>query len=246
MNRCRYRNAMRIEIGRFCHRAGLALACLILAACTSGDAPDYRYRLTVEVATPEGLKTGSSVIQVRQRMVRSSSAPSDSGVSRSVRGEAVAVDLPGGQTLFALLRSVHSVDWAANLMQTLAPNTQEETFEQELDNMLALKSEIVLPRMFPPVGHLPERTAYPMFVTFGDIDNPASVERVDPDDLAATFGEGFEIKRITVQMNDDLVTTGILKRLRWYYRGHENLRTEDFPEGFPVGDFNGLFRTGFE
>tara|TARA_R110002072_G_scaffold38314_28_gene111150 strand:+ start:3980 stop:4486 length:507 start_codon:yes stop_codon:yes gene_type:complete len=121
----------------------------------------------------------------------------------------------GGQTLFALLRSVHSVDWAANVMQTLAPNTNDETFEQELDNMLALKGEIVVPRMFPPVGHLPERTAYPMFVTFGDLSEPTSVRQVDPDDLGGTFGEGYSLKRITVEITDDPLIFGIEERLTW-------------------------------
>ena len=80
-------------------------------------------------------------------------------------------------------------------------------------------------------------------VTFGDLDDPTSVEEVDPDDLAATFGEGVSLKRITVQMTDDLVTTGIEERLGWLGKIREmNLSLEDFPEGFPVGDFSGLFR----
>jgi hypothetical protein len=41
-------------------------------------------------------------------------------VERGVRGEAVAVDLPGDKTLFALLRSDNTVEWASNVVQTLA------------------------------------------------------------------------------------------------------------------------------
>ena len=233
---------MIIRVALSWQTAFLACACLILSACEDDEPPTYRYRLTVEVNTPEGLKTGSSVIQVRQRMVRSSSAPSHSGVSRSVWGEAVAVDLPGGQTLFALLRSVHSVDWAANLMQTLAPNTQEETFEQELDNMLALKGEIVLPRMFPPVGHLPERTAYPMFVTFSDLSAPTSVKQVDPDDLENTFGEGYSLERITVEITDGPVTTGIVERLEWLPQTTGTLLYH--PRDTPIGDLPLEYQVG--
>ncbi|MDJ0978885.1 MAG: hypothetical protein QNI87_10130, partial [Erythrobacter sp.] len=49
------------------------LALLALSGCTGADdpTPDYRYRLRVEVETPEGLKTGSSVIAVEQRLGRS-------------------------------------------------------------------------------------------------------------------------------------------------------------------------------
>ena len=82
-----------------------------LSACGLTDnlvddrTPNHRYRLTVEVETPEGLKTGSSVIQVEQSLGRAGGAPASSQIYRKVHGEAVAVDLPDGLTLFALLRS---------------------------------------------------------------------------------------------------------------------------------------------
>ena len=49
----------------------LSAICSTVAVALAGcgdvlgrDLPSYRYRLTVEVNTPEGLKTGSSVIEV--------------------------------------------------------------------------------------------------------------------------------------------------------------------------------------
>jgi hypothetical protein len=69
--------------------------------------------------------------------------------------------------------------------------------------------------MWPRVGHLAERPAYPMLVTFGDEADPTSVTLVDPDDLAATFGAGVKLRRITAELTDDPVTTGIEKRLGW-------------------------------
>jgi hypothetical protein len=225
--------------------SGWVMLCLALAisACASDDtAPDYRYRLTVEVETPEGLKTGSSVIEVKQRLVRAGSSPANMAVERRVRGEAVAVDLPGGRTLFALLRSDNNVDWASYVMQTLAPHSESETFAQQLDNMLLLEGEIVLPRTFQPVGHLEERSAYPMLVTFGDLDDPASVERVDPDDLAATFGEGVSLKRITVQVTDDPVTSGIGQRLGWLNRTKGTLLSR--PRDTPIGQLPIEYQVG--
>ncbi|HBM06154.1 MAG TPA: hypothetical protein DD369_11230, partial [Erythrobacter sp.] len=100
-----------------------------------------------------------------------------------------------------------------------------------------------VPRHFSRADQVNKRSAYPMLVTFGDLDDPASVERVDPDDLAATFGEGVRLKRITVQITDDPVTSGIEQRLGWLGNIREmNLSNEDFPEDFPVGDFSGLFQ----
>ena len=200
----------------FLSAIGVLATVFTLSACGSSDGPpDYRYRLKVEVHTPEGLKTGSSVIQVTQRLVRPGSSPAGTAVERRVKGEAVAVDLPGEKTLFALLRSDDDTSWAYRVMQTLAPDVEGESFEQQLDDMLELKGEITLPRMFPRHGPIDERSAYPMLVTFGDINDPRSVQQVDPDNLAASFGDGIVLKRITVQITSDPVTTGIEERLRW-------------------------------
>jgi hypothetical protein len=193
-----------------------ALAVSFLAGCAVAEdkAPDYRYRLTVEVETPEGLKTGSSVIEVKQALVRAGSSPANQAVERRVRGEAVAVDLPGGKTLFALLRSENDPDWANRIYVLLEPEKKQD-FEDALDDALEITGERTLPRMWPANVIMPRRSAYPMMVTFGDPADPTSVAEVDPDDLAATFGDGVKLKRITVELTDDLVTSGIEKRLGW-------------------------------
>jgi len=85
--------------------------------------------------------------------------------------------------------------------------------EGRFDAALNLDGPTELPRTYPAYKFIDERSAYPMLVTFGDLDDPASVERVDPDDLAAIFGEGVALKRITVQLTDDPVTTGTRMRL---------------------------------
>ena len=221
-----------------------ALLCACLASCGFADeTPDYRYRLTVEVDTPEGLKTGSSVIEVRQSMGRSAMNPAGRKINRRVSGEAVAVDIAPGQTLFALLRSDNNVDWASYVMQMQAPKLAGEPWEERFDNMLLLEGEITLPRTWPPVGHLEERSAYPMLVTFADLNDPTSVALVDPEALAASFGEGVSLRRSTVAITEDPVTEGIEERLGWWDTVYEmGLSSEQFPENIPVGDFKGLFK----
>ena len=78
--------------------AGAAAA--VLGGC-GGSSASYRFRMTVEVETPQGLKTGSSVMEVR--LTRGMAIGDSSGVGSSVRGEAVVVDLPDGP-LFVLLQ----------------------------------------------------------------------------------------------------------------------------------------------
>jgi hypothetical protein len=230
------------------------LAGLILASCSPPEdsTPDYRYRLTVEVETPEGLRTGSSVIEVRQSMGRSAGSGFGKKIMRRARGEAVAVDLPGGRTLYALLRSDDNVDWATNVMQMLAPEIEGEPWEDVFDNVLLIEGEVEVPRTWPPIAPFGERSAYPMLVTFGDESDPTSVARVDPDDLASTFGEDYELGGVTVELTDDPVTTGIEKRLGWLdsYRTRwldgtstisEDLTTDDLTAHLSAGSFSTEF-----
>jgi hypothetical protein len=243
-------------VARIIQAAWLALAALVLSGCGIADdkAPDYRYRLTVEVDTPEGLRAGSSVIQVQQSLGGAASAGGLAGgqIYYEARGEAVAVDLPGGRTLFALLRSDDNIDWAAGVMQGLAPKSQGESWAESFDNVLLINGVVEVPRMWPANATLPERSAYPMLVTFGDVADPASVARVNPDDLAAIFGEGVTLKRITVALTDDPVTTGIEQRLGWMdaYRNRwfdgnrtivEDLTTDDLTAHLTAGSFSTEF-----
>lgn len=240
------------DMARILQAAWLALAALTLPACAAAEedpTPDYRYRLTVEVDTPEGLRTGSSVIEVQQGMGRTTMDGYGPVVRYRIRGEAVAVDLPGGKTLYALLRSGNDVDWATRVVPFLSPDQDDEN---PLDDVLLMEGKQEVPRTWPPVGHLSERPAYPMMVTFGDEGDPTSVTLVDPDDLAASFGEGVKLKRITAELTDEPVTTGIEKRLRWMngYRGkwfnggptsYEDLATDDLSAHLSAGNFSTKF-----
>ncbi len=229
------------------------LAALMLAGCgmIGDDTPTYRYRMTVEVETPEGLKTGSSVIEVSTDRASEYTIPTPGKVTNRVRGEAAAVDLGERGVLFALLRSESEVDWAGRVMFLLAPegSLDGDEFLGRFANMLDMTRPIDLPRTFPDVGHLKDRPARPMLMTFRDLADPTTVEKVDPDNLAATFGDGVSLRRITVQMTDDPVTTGIEERLEWmdeYRNRHfddsstvsEDLTTDDLAARLSAGSFS--------
>lgn len=180
-------------------------AALSISSCAP-SLPDYRYRLTVEVDTPDGLRSGSSVIQVASHVSSQYSlAPGD--VTTQISGEAVAVDLPGGKTLFALLSKPGSAEGAnAYALDALIPRPWVGSNEYVANvNVLAKRRD---------VGALPVKD-WPMLVTFRDTDAPASVRSVDPLDLTEEFGSAMKIRRITVQVTSDRVTTGIGKRLKW-------------------------------
>lgn len=214
-------------------------AALVLSGCSLFDeTPTYRYKLTVEVNTPEGVKSGSSVIEVDTHIASENAFPTPGLLSFKVRGEAVAVDLPNGQTVFALLRSETDVEWAARVVPHVAPKVGGDGAERIKAQLTAIRSMEgfrEVPRIWPKVAWIEERSGYPMMVTFGDLDDPTSVEEVDPDDLSSSFGEGYALKRITVQVTDDPVTTGIEKRLGWVEKmlNHDTNQDGPFYAGYP-------------
>ena len=108
--------------------------------------------------------------------------------------------------------------------------------------MLRHRPERTVPRHFSRADRVNKRSAYPMLVTFGDLDDPTSVERVDPDELAATFGEGVRLKRITVQVTDDPVTSGIGQRLGWLNRTKGTLLSR--PRDAPIGQLPIEYQVG--
>ncbi|MCP4188064.1 MAG: hypothetical protein GY763_10735, partial [Gammaproteobacteria bacterium] len=58
---------------------------------------------------------------------------------------------------------------------------------------------------------------YPLLVTFTDINDPASVARVDRYDLEKHFGTGVKLKAVTLEITGEPVTRGeVEKVLGWW------------------------------
>ena len=179
----------------------------LLSQCTSRLPSSYRYRMTVEVDTPQGVRTGSAVREV------SYSRRLEGVYNANVRGEAVVVDLPGGQTLYALLSDTGGdpdyagrvADWA--LKADLKPGGANVDYEAgDFAELWPTQ-----PKTESPLW----QTRGPMLVRFGDESNPQSVEKVNAGNLAAHFGSGTTLRRITIEASNERVTEDIANRLRW-------------------------------
>jgi len=199
-----------------------SLALVAMLAGCGGGSETYRYRMTVYVDTPAGPQSGSSVIEIV------TSPPFLMGSTQTnVRGEAVAVDLPGG-TLFALLRSPTNPSAAGNY----ASNAYHDAMPYGVD---------ILKRQTAPVL-LPRDNYYPQLVRFRDPHDARTVEVLDPSNL----GAGARVSRIVIQMTDDPVTETIESRLPDFGKGsgygewlgqldfhdHRRIFTTDFRRGF--------------
>lgn len=184
-------------------------AVLILGACGILSSNfSYRYKITVEVETPQGLRTGFAVHETQ--VSKSNIDLGDLNPKREMRtrGEAVAVDLPGGQTLFVLIpdsnltQAVLDPAWKNDWVDSAKRISGGDTPQGPLP-MTPGKSE----------DRLAKPTGYPMLVRFRDLADPKTVEQVKPDDMAANFGAGVRLRRITLQVTEEAVTSGIAKKL---------------------------------
>jgi hypothetical protein len=183
-----------------------------LVAC--GTQYRWHQKLTVAVETPDGVKTGSAVTRVSALWGRQ--LLSGNGVSFGVMGEATVVELPNGQYLFALVSNqstrsdgflILATEYVANEAfseqlsggkQLVADDTRSELFEK----LQVFRGSRTLPR-----------DQYPLLVTFTDINDPKSVKLVDPANLAATFGQGYQLKSIALEITDEDVTNGRIEKI---------------------------------
>jgi hypothetical protein len=197
---------------RLAHTLLVAGACL--SGCSWGAPSSFRYKITVEVETPSGIRTGEAV-----REVRFYSRADRGGYGTAERGEAVAVDVAPGQTLFALISGDGEDFYAA------FPKAREERNEGDQSGAVEIWPD------WPDRGYfrideygrkLPNKTGarfkppVPRLVRFTDVLDPKSVEEVQPNDLAASFGSPMRLKRIAVEVcRWCAVTSSVGNRLTW-------------------------------
>jgi hypothetical protein len=201
------------------------LALGILGACTFiWPRAIVHARITVEVETPEGLKTGSAVNQLGYSL---EPAIGTTGLNVGMRhGEAVAVDLGSRGVLYALLtgRSPRTGEpdqgytQAGMYMKLVAKATYQGAGDRAF---------IYAVRAANGKAELPAQLI-PFMVRFRDEKDPKTVEAVDPENLAASFGPGVRLKRVTIEtvaggvfpfnmfgITGEPLTSGIEKRLGW-------------------------------
>jgi hypothetical protein len=191
---------MALKFGQ-CAAALLVVGALALAGCgLFSERASYRYRMTVVAETPSGPRSGASVLQVNASKDVALTAHEHPG-SAGIQGQAAIVELPGGPVFLLVTMGDAGQLPATRVTKALDPGA----------NSLDAGAFVAAVRRLgePPFGtkaDLP-REDWPMMVRFANINDPTSVERVEP--------EAVGIKRIVLETTDAAVTTGIEKRLRW-------------------------------
>jgi hypothetical protein len=189
-----------------------AASVALLSGCGSGPRT-IRYRLTLEVETPEGTKTGSGVIEHAARwndgILRGLGA--GPGLAVATRGEAIIVDLGARGLLLCLL--TRDITRPGSSDELLLPAIFPfEKWGGAIDNYSAYLGRLEWRK---PVADAPLKRL-PMLARLRDPQDPATAERVDPTNLAATFGAGVRLVRVTAQITDDpLAPPAIENKLPW-------------------------------
>jgi hypothetical protein len=186
----------------------------------------FRYKLTAEVMTPEGLKTGSSVIEVSYSSTSPIPNPGRWRKDRLI-GEAVYVDLGMGKNLFVLL--------TANESNRIITDRDEYGGGRDSSYLGALRA-ITLPLVALKLPSIPgnermmqqqlvamsnsgiheiEAENTPTLITFKDIINKNTVVVIDPTKISEVFGEGYSISKLTVEITDSPITQKLNQILPW-------------------------------
>lgn len=200
-------------------RVALAVvATMTLGGCgLFGPSAEVRYRITVKINTPQGVRSASGVWSFKLMP----GTINQSHTSR-FRGEAIPVDLPNGQTVFGLISEGDLPEKA--LARRFYPEArypegvgtsrynQIEYLKKHVRNRIKLDCK---PQ--ERTWGRPHRIAgeCPMLVQFRNSADPNSVQLLDYDDLPKSLGPGYSLAGIYLQITDDAPTHQLKGRLPW-------------------------------
>ncbi|MDH5723492.1 MAG: hypothetical protein OEY94_09250 [Alphaproteobacteria bacterium] len=180
---------------RFTQTLAILVCGFVLTSCDYIFPSSWNYRITVEIETPEGVKSGSAVREV-QAVLQPKITPETHPISYGTLGEAVVVDLGERGVVFALISSESYNEVYKAFPSSVRTNKERIQYYSSLTK--GKKTEL--------------KTSLPWLATFTDRTNPLSLTGVDRLNMDKTFGEGVKFKRITIEMTDDPVTWGVVDK----------------------------------
>ena len=208
----------------------------LLAALVIGDQirinrPAHKYRLTVEVETPQGRRSASGVLAVHPDR-----SYTRRGQTRTL-GDAVFVELGQGKNLVALLAHVDNNNLVLDDINYVALRAYTE----------ASGKRVPFSGMSGLTGIVPVKGALiPVLVSFTDPAVPGSAKVVSPDDAEAALGQGYRLQGLTAEVVPNgywpldfggvlgqPVTRGIQAKLPWLSGAGDSAATALRAAGLP-------------
>lgn len=175
----------------------LILLMLLISSCEEAKYYSWNYRITIEVETPEGIKSGSAVRRVAAQLGNLNPFYDARDYVQETYGEAVVVDLGERGILFALINQESNMD----VYDAIASTHKDPSFEQfYYYDTLASGTRGILKR------------SNSTLTTFDDLDDPKTVKELNYDDLESAFGQGVKINQILIEIIDDPVSRGTVDK----------------------------------
>jgi hypothetical protein len=180
------------------------IAAILFAALYLWPSHSSRFRVTLEVDTPDGLKSGSSVWETE--VVESGCwGPVEACKLRpTAKGDAIFVNLGRGRNLVGLLGWGETGSDESGIFDlTRAALAPDSNFGWKDEPKLRGRGDLPLKNI-------------PTLITFDDLTNPGTAKLVDPANLARTFGPGYLLRRVTLETTSDSIYHTIETKLPWW------------------------------
>jgi hypothetical protein len=185
----------------------------------------FRYKLTAEVMTPNGLKTGSSVIEVSY----SHNADYGGGHAPDFNAVGEAVFIPIDQKrLFVVTLTNDAADRPGKQFRGYKYEPQYlwgvmdlYAFPLKTFNLHWAIDERGLCRQVEGVAKTNRRFAAPFpnlptLVVFEDVNDPNSVKVVQPDKLSDMLGQGYALQNVWLEMTTEIPTNTGMNLFPWW------------------------------
>jgi hypothetical protein len=199
---------------QFAILAGLALT-IFVSYKVVYHSLSVHVRLAIEVELRGEPKVGSSVIDISTSQYPTLLGLLDSGVDSNSRGEAVFLDLGGGNNLIALL------GLGGGSRDDIITITQNAFFDDRVRSNPEYGTAAYADRILAAeMGHPKELGLknMPTLARFRDLSDPKTIEAVDPNNLEASYGSGVIFRRATLEITNDPITSGVIEaRLPWLH-----------------------------
>lgn len=226
-----------------CRIACVAAISLALGGCGTRPDASYRYKLTISVETPEGMKTGSNVVELDYYR-------NSTGAPHRTYGQALVLDLGASGTLVVMLTQGQREAW----------RLRTDWEEDDPSGIIFKKCGRDMRKVFDPIDMVRSiadcKAAYPLDPIFpGNSDpseqpdilllknakDPASARVVDPYHPEAVLGPGVLVRSMTVQLTDELLTHGVDDHLPWVRKWWGQIEAPEIFGPGPIPHFVGHF-----
>ncbi len=170
----------------------------LLTGCIDYFVPHvWRYKITVEIETPEGIKSGSAVREVRAWRNLVGALPDANEITYEVIGEAAVVDIENNRVVLAL----------PNYFRFLDAFSVSRNNIQSVDHFKQIQTGEARDISFNDYS----------LIVFLDKNDPRSIATLTSKNIENKLGSRVKVKNIRIAITDEAVTSGrVRKHLKWF------------------------------